>query len=609
MDRGIRQVCVDKQPPGRGTRHGRWMGRARFLYPRLAYRPRTRRLRASAFRSAEPPFADGLVFGAAATGGKALIDRVIGFRRTAARDTARPTGRTAGRTATAIGAALLGAGLLVAGPALAYDEDDVGGHSRWSGAKQSLAPASTGLRKKVICGMTINSKDEVMEFIKRLKPNAKASDYVFKELTEMGTDRSWFRNACSSGTKCDVLVISAHFGGTLFGDNNKIRLDLDTLEAASCNRTCDGILRHPTEVFMFTCNMLARKQRDTRTPRQYYNVLLQYYPPHLAQYYVQTRYGAWGGTFYGRTTRTFARVKNIYGFTSVSPYGKDIAPWVRYYVNSIPNYSKHLDQMKKGVPNYRLMSTLGRTGMIRVQGVQPKTFGDHVRGNLCNYFNAGSVGAKLSLLANMLKEPKFEPYLTYVEAFYRKYQPRWGSGHSSIRSNTRVKTHVLNMIQANRDMPHTRIDLVNFASAVGWINSKKRDTYLQQVLVDLFKGGLTVDRRFDICSVGRRHGSFMGKYVTLDFIEKIQPSSQWSPRFVETVGCLRPVGAKLQDKIASYMDAKKYQWKYRWSAAYTYLDTRPTTRYVEAQLRKAAKDPNPTVSQTARQAMRRWRIN
>lgn len=503
----------------------------------------------------------------------------------------------------------LAAAMMLAGPALAYDASDVGGASKWKPGGFTRAPASTGLRKKVICGMTINSKDEVMEFVKRLKPGAKDSDFVFKELTKMGTDRTWFRNACSSGTQCDILVISAHFGGTLFGDNNKIRLDLNTLEAASCNNTCNGILRNPKEVFMFTCNMLARKQRDARTPRQYYNVLLQYYPPHLAQYYVQTRYGAWGGTFYGRTTRTFAGVPKIYGFTSVSPYGKDIAPLVRQYVNTVPNYSKHIDGIKKGSTNHYLAGSLGRSGMVQVAGVQPKTFGDHVRGNLCRYFNAGSSGSKLSVLAQVLKEKKFEPYLTYVEEFYRKNKVRWGAGHASIKSNTRVKTHVLSMIGANKDMPHTRIDLVNFASAVGWINKGQRDTYLQDVLKDLFKGQLSVNRRFDICSVGRRHGSFIGKYVTLKFIESIKTGQEWSPRFVETVGCLRPVGGKLQNKIASFMDPKKFKWKHRWSAAYTYLDTRPQTRFVEAKLRAAAKDPNKTVAQTAQQALRRWRIN
>ena len=39
-------------------------------------------------------------------------------------------------------------------------------------------PGTSGLRKKVICGMTINSKDEVLEFIKRLKPGAKDSDFT-----------------------------------------------------------------------------------------------------------------------------------------------------------------------------------------------------------------------------------------------------------------------------------------------------------------------------------------------------------------------------------------------------------------------------------------------
>ena len=44
------------------------------------------------------------------------------------------------------------------------------------------------------------------------------------------------------------------------------------LEEASCNNSCDGILKKPKEVFFFTCNVLAGKQRGflhvTGEPRQ-----------------------------------------------------------------------------------------------------------------------------------------------------------------------------------------------------------------------------------------------------------------------------------------------------------------------------------------------------
>lgn len=424
----------------------------------------------------------------------------------------------------------------------------------------------------------------------------------------MGTPDTWWRNAGRSGIQCDILLISSHFGGDLFGDHTRIRLSLSELEEASCNGTHDGILKHPKEVFLFTCNMLAGKQRDVRTPRQYYQVLLHYYTPDLAQYYVQTRYGAWGGTFVGRTTRAFYGVPRLYGYNSVSPLGKDARAWVERYLAQIGDYGKHLASVKRTTVNQTLLRTIGSTGMIQKAGVQPGTLGDQVRTNLCRYFNAGSTAGKLTVLANVLHEDKFEPYLTYVEEFYRQHKPRYGAAYSDIRGNTRVKNHVLKMINISVDMPHTRIDLVNFASHVGWISSTERTAYLEKIIRDLFAGATTADKVFDVCSVGNRHRSFVGQYVNLKFLELVKPSDQWDYRYLEMVGCLRPQGAPLQNKVAEYLDPDKHAWKYRWAAAYTFLDTRPRTDYVRKMLIAATQDKHRAVRATAIQAAKNWKL-
>ena len=469
-------------------------------------------------------------------------------------------------------------------------------------------PKTSTKALKTVCGMTINSQDEVKAFMRRLRVNQPGSQFKFVELTKMGSDSTWWRNAGRSGIKCDVLLVSAHFGGTLFGDKNKIRLTMSELEEASCNNTHDGILKHPKEVFLFTCNMLAGKQRDVRTPRQYYQVLLQYYPPHIAQYYVQTRYGAWGGTFVGRTTRAFYGVPRLYGYPSVSPLGAASGAWVERYLSHIADYGRHLERIKPNTRNMSLIRTMGYTGMIQKTGVMPGTLGDKVRTNLCKYFNAGSVEGKHAVLARVLHEDKFEPYLTYVEEFYREHKPRFGSAHADIRGNTRVKTHVLRLIDVSVDMPHTRIDLVNFASQVGWIDSDRRQAYLEKIVRDLFAGATTADKVFDVCSVGNRHRSFVGQYVNLKFLESVKPSSQWDYRYLEMVGCLRPQGEALQNKVAEYLDADKHQWKYRWAAAYTFLDTKPRTEFVRQMLIRATNDVHRAVRETARQAAKNWKL-
>lgn len=498
------------------------------------------------------------------------------------------------------------------GPAFAYDQPEFPPLEEKSPLQSK--PANTDAKAKqtkptkTVCTMTINSQDEIKAFQRRLRANQPGSRFKFVELTKMGTADTWWRNVGRSGIQCDILLVSAHFGGDLFGDNTRIRLSLSELEEASCNNTHDGVLKNPKEVFLFTCNMLAGKQRDVRTPRQYYQVLLHYYPPDLAQYYVQTRYGAWGGTFVGRTTRAFYGVPRLYGYDSVSPLGKDSGAWVERYLSQIADYGRHLDRVKPNTRNMTLIRTIGYTGMIQKTGVLPGTLGDKVRTNLCKYFNAGSTSGKLAVLARVLHEKKFEPYLTYVEEFYRKHKPRYGAAHADIKGNARVKNHVLRLIDVSVDMPHTRIDLVNFASHVGWISGDQRTAYLEKIVRDLFAGATTADKVFDVCSVGRRHRSFVGQYVNLKFLESVKPSSQWDYRYLEMVGCLRPQGEALQNKVAEYLDPDKHAWKYRWAAAYTFLDTKPRTEYVRKMLVKAAYDKHRAVRETARQAAKNWKL-
>jgi hypothetical protein len=470
------------------------------------------------------------------------------------------------------------------------------------------APDQSSARKKIICGITLNSAAEIKTFVRDLRANQPDSQFKFVELTKMGTADTWWRNAGRSNIQCDILLVSSHFGGDLFGDHTKIRLSLSQLEKASCDHTHDGILRHPKEVFLFTCNMLAGKQHDVRTPRQYYQVLLHYYTPEMAQYYVQTRYGAWGGTFVGRTTRAFYGVSHLYGYDSVSPLGKENAAWVDQYLTTIGNYARHLDRLNKNTVNQTFIRTLGRTGMIQKSGVMPGTLGAEIRTNLCRYFDAGSTSAKLAVLARVLHNKNFAPYLTYVEEFYRKHKPRFGSAYYDIKNNQRVRHHVLKMIDVSIDMPFTRIDLVNFASAVGWIDSEQRTTYVERIVRDLFSGKMNADKVFDVCSVATRHREFIGKYVNLDFLKTVRPPDQWNESYLEMVGCLRPQGAALQNKVAEFLDPDRFGWKYRWAAAYTFLDTKPRTDYVRRMLLQATSDPNRVVRETARQAAKNWKM-
>ncbi|NUN04335.1 MAG: hypothetical protein HUU57_01120 [Bdellovibrio sp.] len=205
--------------------------------------------------------------------------------------------------------------------------------------------------KKNVCAMTINSNDEIELFKKHLSPE----QFNFIELTETVDEKAdangnennaWLKASCKKGIICDVLVISGHFGGNFFGESG-INLPLETLETASCDSACSGILHKPKEVFLFGCNTLAGKEQDSRTPEQYAAVLQQDgFTIEQAQQIAAFRYSPIGSSFNDRMSRIFSKVPRIYGFSSIAPSGKNIAPHLRGYLkDTAPTYFEQLTAM------------------------------------------------------------------------------------------------------------------------------------------------------------------------------------------------------------------------------------------------------------------------
>ncbi|RYZ71157.1 MAG: hypothetical protein EOP05_12370, partial [Proteobacteria bacterium] len=219
------------------------------------------------------------------------------------------------------------------------------GLSSLTGSRASAAAGQSTSSKRTVCTVTINSDHEKKTFQTHLP----AKDFKFVELTEIGkqpgeSNDDWFKKACRSNVKCDVLVVSGHFSGSFFGSSG-LEMGLDEMERGSCRDTCDGILKSPKEAFLFGCNTLASKEKDHRTFQEYVEVQVNDgIDRPVAVRNAQARYGAMGSSFKDRMRRVFTGVPNIYGFDSVGPTGARIKPFLDHYFNKIPNYAAHLDK-------------------------------------------------------------------------------------------------------------------------------------------------------------------------------------------------------------------------------------------------------------------------
>jgi hypothetical protein len=293
--------------------------------------------------------------------------------------------------------------------------------------------------ERTACVATINSPDERELFEKHLPKDkfkvVELTDYATKK-PDGGSENDWFEKACAAKVQCDVLVISGHFGGDFFGQRG-FRLSTDQLEKASCQRSCEGMLKAPKEVFLFGCNTLASKDKDHRTPEQYLRVLLDdEIPPAEAARIVEARYGAAGDSYLDRMRRVFQDVPRVYGFDSVGPAGKTARPFLERYFQGIGNYDTHLRALEAAYAtgkvqdlnaalaflrsNEFLACTLKVTSFAQTSGLQEGELGASVRNDICQLIDDQvPIAGRLAKVLTLLKGEDRARYLPVTAAFFK----------------------------------------------------------------------------------------------------------------------------------------------------------------------------------------------
>ncbi|MCO5114308.1 MAG: hypothetical protein M9899_09035 [Bdellovibrionaceae bacterium] len=264
-------------------------------------------------------------------------------------------------------------------------------------------------KKKNLCAITINSADE-KEIFSEYLPH-----FNLIELADSGAKDQWFENACKADIKCDILVISGHFGGAFFGSSG-LNLSTENLERTTCERTCPGILNAPKEVFLFGCNTLAGKIKDHRTPEEYVRVLVEDGFNELeAQNIAAIRYTPIGGSFHDRMVNIFAKVPKIYGFDSVGPSGRNVRPMLHNYFKEVGDYDQHLSQISHAKNNDFWSQALKVTTQQQTAGTTGEVFLD-----ACPMIVAQTTEDKLQfILDSMYSEEVFLRRLFTIGDFAR----------------------------------------------------------------------------------------------------------------------------------------------------------------------------------------------
>ena len=334
--------------------------------------------------------------------------------------------------------------------------------------------------KYQVCSITINSADEIQTFKKHLNPQ----DFEFVELVPLSqksrpNNTHWFKKACEKDYKCDLMVISGHFGGLFFGEEHNYILPVSIMERRACSGSCTGLLSHVKEVFLFGCNTLAGKEQDQRTPEELLQVYLDHdYARDMAEIMVASRYLPFGLSFKEQMRLVFSGPSHIYGFDSLSPLGRYLRAPLAQYFDSIKtqygSYKAYLDQKTPDSKNPILLSTIAGSS-IETTGIKPEEelFPDFQK--MCQLYKKSNTKKRgLELIENLLRQGTARKAYYAIKSFILNNQPFKGENQeffNSIKTNKDFQEEFSDFYaQISQQLPYVRIQFLNFLKGFDWVS-------------------------------------------------------------------------------------------------------------------------------------------
>ena len=359
-------------------------------------------------------------------------------------------------------------------------------------------------KRHQVCSITINSSEEIETFKKylpsknfafiELLPNSSED----KTLNEKENNEHWFEKACQKDIQCDVLVISGHFGGKFFGKHGS--LDLRYLEKRACQESCSNVLSQVKEVFLFGCNTLAGKEKDTRTPEEYLQVLLDDGISRFqAESVVASRYSFLNNSFNNTMRLVFSSPDKrvfLYGFHSISPSGQNVQHKLEDYLKKVKeregSYSEHLSRLdEKSFPNSSWNESLSWTNRSQSLSFRAgdKEYISYKKA--CNLYARSNDIENLKLVRELLGGEERNFYFSYISDFIRRRKKGFKGlalkMFQELQQDKNIYLHFTNLYENIKSdfyqLPLFKIDYLDFLLEMGWIipadyNFELRDTVL-----------------------------------------------------------------------------------------------------------------------------------
>ncbi|MES2965745.1 MAG: hypothetical protein V4760_17825 [Bdellovibrionota bacterium] len=452
-------------------------------------------------------------------------------------------------------------------------------------ASQAIAqqsPGMVGVQKKTVCTATINSTDERESFQKYLHPDY----FQFVELVKGKQDVGFLDRSCrKQDLKCDVVLVSGHFGGG-FTDNKEFFLALEDMEKTAC-KSCPSVLGSASMVYLFGCNTLAGKNLDGRSPEEYYRVLVDEVglDPAEARSTVAIRYSAIGDSFNDRLRRVFRGSSAVGGFNSKAPLGEQIQPSINAFFGTLVKGLKQdglleewerraiseafyldMDRLKQGQTNgsnqaiyesgKRLQPSLASVvggGYIDVPGIRTGSTEDFVAEKLCSMKGGGR--NRLNAIEEIINTGDRISVVQMLPYLLEMSQRGGQSGDQKmffqrLASNPQLREIMSGqngIIEQLKEAPEERTRTVDLAMNLGWLTQGQADAYYRQAAVYMWNnsGGFARNKKFlnkmkdDLASVqvGEIESkAFKGGSVWSWIAEQRGSQPEWAALAAQNVG-------------------------------------------------------------------------
>ena len=419
--------------------------------------------------------------------------------------------------------------------------------------------------KYQVCSLTINSSDEIRTFRKHLPKE----DFDFVELVPQGVTREahevndyhWFDKACQKDYKCDILVISGHFGGLFFGESG-YSLPTQILEEAACRESCSGILSQAKEVFLFGCNTLSSKEKDLRTFEEYLQVLLEDgMAREMAERVVSARYSPLETSFQDRMKFIFEGSQTLYGFQTLSPLGKYAAPLLDQYFKSIKNqygsYRSYLDQEAHLNKNLSLFNLFNHTSLSQVSS----TFSPAKRNVETNFLNKcllydeqASFDKRVQAFNDLFLNDQALNSFFAIDYFLDQHGSKiskgeWGSVYSDLKKEKTYVEKYFPVYKQLKKLPYIQIVYLNFLKKFAWVDQEFFDQSIRNNVLELIQNPDSEVYETLLLLLSRSHIKPRQFYFSKDELKSGFVNSIWSLLILEKLQLETPF---LQEEVIDF---------------------------------------------------------